>query len=138
MGYNIEQIETQFFMKKKDFKKALKAIQDLRGRETVKDSSGSHFRWVSNDFFTIDKLVPMLDDWRWDVELDQAGNICELIFTGEKSGDDFAMFSAIAPWVQEGSFIKMQGEDGDQWLWKFDGRCCERVCIQHTLYNEEV
>ena len=124
MGYCMSQQEATFNMAAKDFPAALKAIQDLHGEETIADSGGRHFSWVGYKFHEIDDMVKMMAEWRWDLELDSAGNAVGISFQGEKLGDDQVLFNAIAPWVKKGSYIQMQGEDGSIWRWTFNGKTC--------------
>jgi len=121
MGYCMDQREADFFVAKDNLQPMLKAIQDLHGSETIGDSSGRHFSWVDNDFHAIDDPIEMLGEWRWNAEKDDDGNIDTIYFGGEKLGDDNILFNAIAPFVREGSYIEMRGEEGDRWRWCFDG-----------------
>lgn len=119
MGYCIEQIgKAEFLLIKQQQDNALQAIQALHGKETIKDSSGSHFCWVKNDFYKIDNIKDMLEEWRWEPEFDDNENIIGLEFTGEKLGDDSLLFRAIAPFVLSGE-ITMRGEDAGSWQWIF-------------------
>ena len=45
----------------------------------------------------------------------------ELEFVGEKFLQDAELFDVLAPFVREGSFIDMRGEDDVAWRWYFDG-----------------
>ena len=50
-----------------------------------------------------------------------------IYFEGEKYGDDDLIFNAIAPYVEDGSYIQMNGEDGAIWRWVFEnGKCVEK------------
>lgn len=100
---------------------ALDAIQRLAGRETITDSTGRHFSWVStDDFLRADTLEEALKAWRWGTETDDDGNTIGISFQGQKLGDDALLFEAIAPYVEDGSYIDMQGEDGSIWRWIFE------------------
>lgn len=47
-------------------------------------------------------------------------------FAGEKLGDDYDLFSLIAPYISDG-YIEMSGEDADRWRWIFkDGKFEEK------------
>lgn len=73
-----------------------------------------------------DTLEDTLTENRWTTETDNCGNIIDLQFEGEKLWDDYEMMRAIAPWVVDGSYLWMVGEDGTQWKWVFrDGECLE-------------
>lgn len=119
MGYAITQLKTKFFLPKDNHNDALQAIKNLKGKETCLDSSGPHYSWVNNNFAEINNLKDMLKVWRWNPTYDDNGNINDLEFTGEKYGDCMILFTAIAPYVQPESFIKMVGEDGERWQWLF-------------------
>jgi hypothetical protein len=122
MGYCMSQCESDFFVPADKLGAMVAAIQALHGEETIGDSSGRHFSWVPQNFHTISDPVESLRAWRWDAELDDEGNINVLYFGGEKVGDEDTLFSAIAPFVKAGSYIEMQGEEGERWRWLFDGQ----------------
>ena len=72
-------------------------------------------------------LHAMLVGWGWAPTMDKEGNIVDLRFQHEKMGDEKALFSALAPFVKNGSFIEMLGDDGDHWRWVFDGARCFQI-----------
>ncbi len=43
----------------------------------------------------------------------------------EYLGEERIIFNVIAPFVEEGSFIEIVGEDGETWRWVFEGGKCE-------------
>ena len=59
---------------------------------------------------------------------DARGNIDSAWFRAEKLHDQYAMLKEIAPFVREGSYIEMQGEDFKRWRWAFYGGKCQRAC----------
>ncbi len=124
MGYCMSQNESKFHIRAADKNLALRAIKAL-----MIDKKGP-FHWV--DTATVkssQNLADAMDEWRWDVEEDEAGNIVGIAFSGEKAGDDLTLFKAIAPFVESGSYIEMRGEDGAQWRWIFN----EKMCIEKTV-----
>lgn len=124
MGYYVDQIDSSFFIEQSNKKHALEAIKALVGKETIDDASGRHFSWVDNEFANCQNLSQAMLKWRWDTECDSDDNVASICFTGSKLGDDKILFDAIAPFVKAGSFIKMQGEEGEVWEWVFDGKEC--------------
>ena len=121
MGYCIQQRDNSFFIDKSNKQLALKAIKDLASKAHIKDSSGLHFMWVCvEDFINTNTLEQALDAWRWNTTQDIEGNINGIHFQGEKYGDDKILFQAIISYVKNGSFIEMQGEDGEIWRWTFN------------------
>lgn len=124
MGYYMSQVEAVFSIPADKVDAAHKAVQALSGKETIEDSSGRHFRWVHNNFAASPDLQRIMMEWRWKLRFDLSGNAAEIYFNGEKAGDDEILFDAIAPFVKDGSYIEMRGEDGECWRWVFDsGKC---------------
>lgn len=62
----------------------------------------------------------------FDVELDDDGNIVSAYFPEENASYTDEFLKVIAPYVDDGSRLKMTGEDGDHWLWCFK---------DHTFYE---
>lgn len=58
---------------------------------------------------------------------DTQGNINLVWFRAEKLHDQRAMLNDIAPFVREGSYIEMQGEDFKRWRWEFYGEKCHEA-----------
>jgi len=112
-----------FNLSKENFGKALEAIKGLAGKETIKDSSGAHFRWVdTRKFLRAETLEDAFRAWRWAIDIDEnTGDAVAIEFEGDKLGDDEKFFKAIAPFVEDGSYIDMIGEDGYAWRWLFGG-----------------
>ncbi len=127
MGYCMHQQDSTFTIKPSNVAGALASIKALAGKETITDSSGPHFSWVNTrDFLKAETLSQAMDAWRWNATRNEETNAIEdIMFEGEKIGDEAALFGAIAPFVEPGSFIEMQGEDGTIWRWIFDGKTCE-------------
>ena len=122
----MEQRDASFKIKKENFDKALLAIKELVN-QAEKMRGGRDYSWVINSNLVNARTVwEAMDEWRWETEMygEDIGNI---YFVGEKIGDDKVLFDAIAPFVEDGSFIEMQGEDGALWRWLFnDGKCTEQ------------
>ena len=133
MGYHMWQDDCNFVIKAADFPAALQAIKDLMlNKEDMDGGSWSgevHTeRWYSfvhtDAVMESETLIDALSAWRWDAQTREGGDIYFVSFTGEKSGQDKLLFRAIAPYVKNGSYICMRGEDGALWRWYFeDGTC---------------
>lgn len=133
MGYYMNQRAASFRIKQQNIFKALAAVQALHGNETIKDGSGRYLSWVDQDFHKRTTLLEILDCWRWQIEKDrQTGDVVDICFNGEKLGDDETLFSALAPFVEDGSFIEMGGEDDALWRWVFKGGKCQEVYAEIT------
>lgn len=146
MGYYMELVEASFYIKKADVPKALAAVKNL-ATQTHRGSGGtyangkhtSHFAWVTTEELanapTLDKAI---EAWGWEIGYDK-GNVYSITFERNKIGDEEVLFETLAPFVRDGSFIHMNGEDGNQWRWYFrngkleeqsmvpdwDGECAE-------------
>ena len=140
MGYYIQQDDTSFFIAAADIPSVTNALKCLMAQVDAKGSGRSsrggkqvaHFAWVDTkrvtQYLEAGDLEAALYEWRWELEFDPDGNIEGIMFRGEKSGDDLELWNSIAPWVREGSFIGMIGEDGYHWRWFFsDGGCKEQA-----------
>jgi hypothetical protein len=134
MGYCMWQDDCDFVIKAANFPAALQAIKDLMvNKEEMDGGSWSGgvmverwYSWVHTDaVMESETLIDALSAWRWDAEERENGDIYFISFTGEKSGQDEILFRAIAPYVKNGSYICMRGEDGALWRWYFDGGVCK-------------
>jgi len=111
----MHQRDNNFFLPKENQDDALQFLKSLDGK----------YAWVNGrEVSSALTLYAALRAWRWEAEFDKDGNINAIYFEGEKSGDDLALFNAIAPFVKAGSFIEMSGEDGAIWRFQFDGKIC--------------
>ena len=73
------------------------------------------------------RVLKKLENYGYEAEVDDDGSIIGVDFIAHKlAHDEDTMFQAIAPYVKDGSYIEMGGEDGDLWRWIFkDGTCKE-------------
>jgi hypothetical protein len=112
----MKQRDSRFRMAAEKLPAALAAVQALAEQATS-------FQWVDSNFAQASTVAEILEDWRWEGEFDPiTGDLTDIHFIGEKLGDEEILFQALAPFVDKGSFIEMQGEDGDLWRWTFDGQ----------------
>lgn len=134
MGYYMSQQSAKFKIKKTKVAKALAAIKKL-AKKTKLMSGGtwqsgkkteSCFSWVNTKEFVKAKTLPeAIQAWRWEGFVNDAGDLVEINFNGEKLGNDAILLEAIAPFVEAGSYIEMEGEEGCHWKWCFDGKTME-------------
>lgn len=130
MGYYIEMTDSKFKIKKENFRKALESLKSVFVSENMHccDSIGGrlypHFSWVDTDSVLKSRsLGNALAEIRYEPEYDDNDNICNVEFTGQKYGDEKYFFNALAPYVESGSYIAFEGEDGKVWEWQFkDGK----------------
>ena len=130
MGYYIKQRHANFTIKKKNIEPALKAlIQD------ADDNGGAS--WVCGDVVQKSQTFKeAMGEWRWEVMFDEKGDVVDIYFTGEKSGEDGRLFGILSPFVEPDSYIEMSGEEGEIWRWSFDGKSYQEIGAD-ICFNEK-
>lgn len=126
MGYYMEQVDSKFSMTLENEDKAFKALRDhLKDVQAKNRSLG----WIClSDAIRHKAFHYLMSECRWDTEENVEGEIVDIQFNGEKlSGDELEIFEVIAPYVDEGSFIEMHGENNDMWRWVFEGGKCKEI-----------
>lgn len=120
MGYCVSMRVSNFKIKNENLPKALELLKDFTKRQ-------DHIMFVNKRTVLDSKMLSeAMEEYRWGIESKEYGVKLEY-FYGEKLGDDFEMFNAIAPVVEEGSYIEMHGEDGETWRWVFEnGKCTKK------------
>jgi hypothetical protein len=117
MGYCMDLMELNFKFKDGKDEQILEAIKSAI-------NSGKVTAWVHESTINNTKnYIDALYECGW--EYDEEHHI--LFFNGEKLGDDYNLFCAIAPYVENGSYIQMIGEDDDIWKWTFENGKCHEV-----------
>lgn len=121
MGYYMDMAERSFRIDFEAKEKALKALKEfVKGRE--------HLSWICcNEVIRAKTLEEAMRKCRYSVRIDFDDNIIDICFEGEKLGDDLIVFNVIAPFVRDGSFLEMRGEDNERWRWLFKYGVCREV-----------
>lgn len=125
MGYYMYQNKCDFKIKRENIPKAFNALR------TLFSSDSPPTGWIyPKDVLAANTFEDAIGEARWDVyfEADHL-DIVGIYFNGEKySGEEEIVLGAIAPYVEDGSYIEMNGEDGALWRWAFeDGECIEKT-----------
>jgi hypothetical protein len=125
MGYSIDLADSSFRIKKDNVKPALVAVRAMcNAVDRMGGGSSDGRKWFS--FADMDEikngktLVEAVGGFRWLLQLDENGDVAEIEFEGEKIGDDEFLFQTLAPFVEDGCFLEIRGEDGAHWRWVFD------------------
>jgi len=122
MGYSMQQGNSQFHIKKKNFKAGLKAMSEAQVDGQDWEDEGS--------------LLDVLTKLQWEPMLKKNGDIQDLAFQGMKLCDYIEeMFTALAPFVEEGSYIEAVGEDMSHWRWYFDGKTVVEQSPKHIEWE---
>ena len=136
MGYYINIINHYVLIPNDQKVEALKAIKAMAGN-TDQMGGGGHtigspevvkqwFSWVDmNQLADADTLIKAFNAWRYVFSENDDGVFLDW-FEGEKLGDDDFLWNTMAPFIKDGGFIEVHGEDNFYWRWKFnDGKCRE-------------
>ena len=149
MGYLMNQLDNYFNMEKETLNEALKVTKALLTDE-AKEQYGTtgyvmqggevtsrHYGFVQEENVAkANNFKDAAEAFRWDMWIDDEGDIYSTTFNGEKyTGSEITFLNAIAPYVREGSYIEMQGEEGERWKWFFDGKTCIEYEAQ-ILYQD--
>tara|TARA_Y100000310_G_scaffold334383_1_gene414044 strand:+ start:824 stop:1306 length:483 start_codon:yes stop_codon:yes gene_type:complete len=103
------------------------------GKEPVR-----HYSWVrtaiANEALEKEDLPAFFDEWRYDAAWEDSLSPVEQLVTGKdystvhisffsssKWGDEEKLWSALAPFIEEGATIECRGEDGTLWRYLFTG-----------------
>ena len=134
MGYCITMIDSKFTIKKENYEKALKALKEvfipdnMTCYDYINGKKYPHFSWVNTKtVLNSETLGDALTEIRYSPEYNENGDICNVEFTGEKYGDEKVFFTALAPYIENDSYLSFEGEDGDEWIWKFNNGKVEYV-----------
>ena len=88
------------------------------------------FSWMPANYPAVCKdFLSILKELGFEYDLDDSGNL-GLVHYDNKTGAEGHFFEAIAPFVQDGSFIEWRGEDGGEYRWLFtNGTCSEQTVV---------
>jgi hypothetical protein len=100
------QQKTEFSLKRENFQAAMKTLKEL-DQESLEGYQS---------------LSEVLREYGWSAHINQAGDISDIEFLQESSSVADSLFEALAPYVEEGSYICMIGEDDESWRWYFTGK----------------
>ena len=133
MGYCMSFREDDFFISLEDNERGFPLVKELLLK--IREDRRRHFAWVDDEELNnAQSLDDIIDAFGWDVDTDPEGNIISVYFLREKHflreklGDEEILFEVIAPYVKDGSYIEMNGEEGAIWRWVFkDGKCVEKT-----------
>ena len=142
MGYYITHEGGRFKIKAENKAAALKALKEytddssswvtdsaVQNAKTLEDAM-VEWRWQPDTTEREMEVADLNDDTVFDFEAPDIKHdnkdITSIWFEGEKLGDDEEFFGVLAPFVENGSYIEMRGEENAHWKWVFkDGECIE-------------
>jgi len=120
MGYNVELACARFRIANENFDAVLSIMRNMGEKD-------EGYWYVNNkELARAQTIRDAFLAWRYRVDFDKDG-ICSISFDGDKLGEDDALFNAISPYVENGSFIEMHGDDGYLWRWVFHNGECKEI-----------
>ena len=141
MGYHITIFEHDVII---PTDRMASALHELKAMAMNKDKMGGGgftgvgepveqwFSWVDmQQLANAETLVEAFNAWRYDFVNSDDGVVLEN-FEGEKLGDDAFLWETLAPFIKDGGFMEVHGEDNDYWRWKFNDGKFREVELQLT------
>ena len=122
MGYCVEMKECEFFIKKENIDKA---FNTLREYAKTKIENKESLSWIDlHGIAYSETLTEALESCDFDVLYNDNGDVYDVDWISEKLGDHDVILNVIAPYIEDGSYLEMYGEDGDIWRWCIkDNKC---------------
>ena len=135
MGYYVNATDSVLRIKQENFDHAYRAMCELNWRNDLK-RGGSYgptrpttlpdgpnewiwFSWMPWNYHeTLSTMEEILEALGFELDM-YGGELCSVNYDS-KTGSEEHFLRAIAPWVEDGSFIVWRGEDGAMWRWLFD------------------
>jgi hypothetical protein len=138
MGYYISQSDSSFIMKQEHFDAALTAMKEaakkqkwdwvfkgqIENSKTIVEAL-THCRWKpllwTNEDAASETQQISTTELLWSERHKiKVGDITGLSYQGEKLGAEECFFKAIAPYVEDGSYIEISGEEDYLWRYVFN------------------
>lgn len=152
MGYFVQTTKTNFIIKNNKLKKAYKALCKLNSRDDLKsggnwgvnldakpqgstsvsNNPNKWFSWMDWNYDeTCKSAEEIFSDLGFYTEITDEGDLFIGMFSN-KCGDEGTFLQAVAPFVEDGSYIEWQGEDGSMWKNTFNNGKME---TQHATFS---
>lgn len=106
MSYYINQRDCDFVIKAKNMPKAYDALRELIDKG---------MQWP---LYSIDEFRKSIKRFEYDVNFNREGDCVDIFKEGLLVYDE-EILNSIAPYVEHGSFIEFEGEDGYLWRYVF-------------------
>ena len=116
MGYRIYIREVDLRIRKENFDAALSAVK-----------AAFSSSWTEH----LDTFEEAMSDFGYAPEYDEDGNIDGFEFIGEKLRNDREFWDTVAPFVEEGCYLEVEGDDLEIWRWKFRNG---KVIVQYPIF----
>lgn len=160
MGYYISTSQSAFRIRTENLPRFFELAEQMLTPKALEENSsgGSYsegkqtkwwYSWVDTDralkAIKSNDIREVFAEWGYDLELVNEVNgesIYYLDIRGgdAKIGDEEKFFAAIAPIVEDGSFIDCRGEDGEEWRWMWENGkfFVQSVSHKEVFYTDPV
>ena len=129
MGYYVMTEESELRIRAEDKKLAYQAVCAINAPEYNHlkrggSSAGGEwvevwYSWMPADYPSeTETLEDVLELLGFEIAHDDNGDIIGVSYDNKTGSEDIFML-AMAPYVEDGSYILWLGEDGHRWMWKF-------------------
>lgn len=123
MGYYVQITWSNTVIPAENLPAALDALRKLDERDDLKSGGSSTgdkwFSWMNDYPLANAPSVPsVLEALGFDVNVDGHGGV-EIIGYDSKIGDEGVFIQTLAPYIESGSSIEWEGEDGSCYRWHF-------------------
>lgn len=118
MGYQIYMREVDLRIRKENFEAALIAL---------KEAFVSDRTWTEH----LESLEDAMSDFGYIPEYDEDGSIDGFEYEGKCLRGDYEFWTALAPYVEEGCYLEVEGDDLEIWRWKFKNG---KVIVQYPTF----
>jgi len=118
MGYQIYMREVDLRIRKENFEAALNAL---------KEAFVSDRTWTEH----LKSLEDAMSDFGYIPEYDENGSIDGFEYEGKRLRGDYEFWTALAPYVEEGCYLEVEGDDLEIWRWKFRNG---KVVVQYPTF----
>jgi hypothetical protein len=130
MGYYASISDADWFMSAKHEEAALQTLKDLNkpendhlkngGSWSGGEKTSSWYSWMPSDYDQhVVSVAQVLEMLGFEVEATDAGT--RILFYDSKVGNENVFLAALAPYVEDGSYIVWTGEDGARWRHIYEG-----------------
>lgn len=132
MGYYVKTIDSDIFLDKVHFDAAYKKLCELNDYDELKrgGSFGGNtdqnpedkynrskwFSWMDYNYpETCPDMQSVLNQAGFNCAYDENGNLIDLVYDENKTGNEDYFLCALAPFMKDGSFITFKGEEDDDY-----------------------
>lgn len=116
MGYNISSKDCKFLLKNENEEKAFESLKEFAISDKIKQ-----LRWIQeSDILDAENFEEAMENCCFDVYRDTKDGFGRIRFNAEYYDKYDLLLEAISPYVEDGSYIEMFGEDGNMWRWYFN------------------